>query len=391
MANPSENPGTPPPCSSSSTTPQPKKRRVKMLARKIVAGSELSKKLDAQLKASQDQEPQNSEESFKSAIEGEETGSSDTEQVTSGPNTTAKVISELAENLENMLILVGSVVDVESSESRRIGGKNKKEKEKESEESGQIEESVKKNGGSGSGEAAEGLVKLGKKINEPGSSVEETLTDLLKKVSESYNPKNKRTSKAKIPGTARANKKRKAPPSDSAEIPPTRGRATRSQLKQSEADLQKALEESKRKAVAKGKKKMAEPVEAVDVDEMDLVHQDKYVIEEVEVQTPKPKKAKTSTKKSIYVSKSAEPSTLAKRTRSAVKTKQVKIVEEEEWSGEEEEEEDNSDTEKDKMAKFGKRTILKGRLLGFRRGRDGAIVGEIGIARLERHGPSDGW
>ncbi|XP_070056343.1 uncharacterized protein [Nicotiana tomentosiformis] len=361
MTNPSENPGTPPPCSSSSTTPQPKKRRVKMIAHNTVVGSALSKKLDAQLKARQAQEPKNSEESFKSSTEGEEYGSSDTEQVTSSPNTTTEVISELAENLENMFILVGFVVDEESSESRRIGGKNKKEKEKESEgarneergmgkravnsslipntcimvlcgaESGKMEESVKKIRGSGSGKAVEGLVKLGQNVDEPGSSVEETLADLLKK--------------AKIPGTARANNKRKAAPSDSTENPPTRGRATRSQLKQNEADLQKHLEESKRKAVAKGKKKMAEPVEAVDVDEMDLVHQDKDVIEEVEVQTPKPKKAKTSTKKSISMSKSVEPSTLAKRTRYAVKTKQVKIVKEEECSGEEEEEEEEDDSD----------------------------------------------
>ncbi|XP_070039698.1 CUE domain-containing protein 5-like [Nicotiana tomentosiformis] len=331
-----------------------------MLARKTVAGSELSKKLDAQLKARQAQEPQNSEESFKSATEGEETGSSDTEKVTSDPNTTIEVIYKLAENMENMFILVGSVVDIESFESIRIGGKNKKEKEKESEgarseervmgkrvvdssptpdtsimavcgaESGKMEESVKKIGGSESGEAAEGLVKLGQYVDELGSSVEETLADLLKKVSESYNRKKKRTSKAKIPGTARDNKKRKASPSDSAENPPTRGRATRSQLKQNKADLQKVLEENKRKVITKGRKKMAEPVEAVDLDEMNLVHQDKDVIEEVEVQTPKSKKANTSTKKSISVSKSAEPSTLAKRTRSAVKTKQVKIVEEEE-------------------------------------------------------------
>ncbi|XP_070055268.1 uncharacterized protein [Nicotiana tomentosiformis] len=351
MTNPSENPGTPPPFSSSSTIPQPKKRRVKIFARKTVVGSELSKKLDAQLKASQAQNPQNSEESFKSATEGEENRSSDSEQVTSGQNTTTEVISELAENLENRFILVGSVVDVESSESRRIGGKNKKEKENESEcarseeremdkrvvdsspipdtglmavcgaESGKLEESVKKTGGNGFGEAAEGLVKLGQNVDEPGSSVEETLADLLKKVSESYNPKKKRTSKAKIPGTVRANKKREAAPSNSAENPPTRGRSTRSQLKQNESDLQKALEESKRKAVTKRKKKMAELVEVVDVDKMDLVYQDKDVIEEVEVQTPKPNKAKTSTKKSIFVSKSAEPFTLAKMTWSTVKTK----------------------------------------------------------------------
>ncbi|XP_070032445.1 uncharacterized protein [Nicotiana tomentosiformis] len=211
------------------------------------------------------------------------------------------------------------------------------------EKSAGVEESVKKTVGSGSGEAAEGLVQLGKNIDEPVSSEQVTLADLLKRVTESYNPNKKGSSKTKTHGTARANKKRKAAPFVTIEIPPIRGRATRSQLKQNEAELQKALEDSRRKAVAKGKKKMDEPIEAVDIDEMDLVLRDKDETEEVEVLTPKAKKAKTSTKKSVSESKSAEPSTL-----------------EEEWSGEEE---DDSDTEKDKMAKFGKRTILKGRLL----------------------------
>ena len=80
----------------------------------------------------------------------------------------------------------------------------------------------------------------------------------------------------------------------------------------------------------------------------------------MEVVTPKAKKAKTSTKKFVTKTKSAEPSTLTKRTRYTLKSRKVKIVEEEEWSGEEEEE---YDTEKDKMVKFGKRTILKGRIL----------------------------
>nr|XP_009774754.1 PREDICTED: uncharacterized protein LOC104224754 [Nicotiana sylvestris]XP_016471140.1 PREDICTED: uncharacterized protein LOC107793331 [Nicotiana tabacum] len=223
------------------------------------------------------------------------------------------------------------------------------------EESAGIEESVSKIGGSGSSEAAEGLVQLGKNIDEHVPSEQKTLADLLKKVTKSSNPKKKGSSKAKTLGTARANKKRKAAPSVTVEIPPTRGRATKSQKKQNEAELEKALEESRRKVVAKGKKKMSEPVEAVDIDKMDLVlHEDET--EEVEVLTPKPKIAKTSTKKS----KSVEPSTLAKRTRSDVKSKQMKLVEEEEWSGEEE---DHSDAGKDKMAKFGKRTILKGRLL----------------------------
>lgn len=62
-----------------------------------------------------------------------------------------------------------------------------------------VEESVKKTGGSGSGEAAEGLVQLGKNINELVSSKQKTLTDLLKRVTESYNLKKKgRLLQAKI-------------------------------------------------------------------------------------------------------------------------------------------------------------------------------------------------
>ncbi|XP_070025570.1 CAX-interacting protein 4-like [Nicotiana sylvestris] len=187
-----------------------------------------------------------------------------------------------------------------------------------------------------------------------GIDESETLADLLKKVTERYNPKKKGSSKAKTPSTARENKKRKVSPSITVEIPPTRGRSTRSQKKHNEAELEKSLEESRRKAVAKGKKKMSEPVEAVDIDEMNLVLQDEDETEEVGVLTPKPRKAKTSSKKFISESKSVEQSTLEKRTRSTVKSRKVKFVEEEE---------DDSDAEKDKLAKFGKRIILKGKLL----------------------------
>ncbi|XP_070055297.1 uncharacterized protein [Nicotiana tomentosiformis] len=164
-----------------------------------------------------------------------------------------------------------------------------------SEKSAEEEESLREKGGSGFGEDDDGL---------------EPLEDLLKRVSESYNPKRKKSSGVKIPGTARSNKKRNAASSIPVETPPTRGRA----IKKEE--------------------------------------------EEVEVVTPKAKKIKTSKKKSPSKTKSAKPSTLAKRTRSAMKSRKVKVVEEEE-SGEEEE----SDEEKDKTVKFGKRTILKCRLL----------------------------
>ncbi|XP_070054153.1 uncharacterized protein [Nicotiana tomentosiformis] len=196
-----------------------------------------------------------------------------------------------------------------------------------SEESAGDEESLREKKGSGSGEVAEGLV--------------------------SYNPKRKKCSRVKIPRTARANKKRKTASSIPVETPPIRGRATRSQKKQSKAELEKALEESKRKAAAKGNKKVVEPVEAVKIEEMNLVLCDKDKVEEEEVETPKTKKRKSSKKKSPSKTKSAEPSTLAKRNRSAIKSRK----------GEESEEEEEIDDEQDKKEKFGKITILKGRLL----------------------------
>ncbi|XP_070043255.1 uncharacterized protein [Nicotiana tomentosiformis] len=274
-----------------STNYTPKKGRVKAIARKTVARSELSHKLDEQLKASVVQEPQIFEESFKSATEWEETISSETKQVTSSPKITSEIISEFTENLENRFVLVGTVADVETTESGNIGGKDKKKKkEKESEgaqgdvremgkgvveslpilvglteetramvlwseESAEEEENLREKGGSVSGEAVEGLVRLWKRFQEPVSSVQEPLEDLLKRVSDSYNPKRKKSSEVKIPGTSRANKKRKTASSIPIETPPTRGRATRSQKKHSEAKLEKALEECKRKAAAKGKKK----------------------------------------------------------------------------------------------------------------------------------------
>ncbi|XP_070018050.1 protein pxr1-like [Nicotiana sylvestris] len=167
------------------------------------------------------------------------------------------------------------------------------------EESTGEEESVREIEESGSGEVVEGLVRLGKNVQEP------------------------------IP----ANKKRKGTLSIPVETPPTRGGAIRSQKKQSDAELEKTLEESKKKDVAKVKKKAVEPVEVVEIDEMDLVFRNEEDTEEMEVVTPKAKKAKTSTKKSVSKTKSAEPSTLAKRARSALKSRKVKRMNEEEWWG----------------------------------------------------------
>ncbi|XP_070005055.1 uncharacterized protein [Nicotiana sylvestris] len=189
-----------------------------------------------------------------------------------------------------------------------------------------VVESSEKTRGSGSGEVAEGLVNLNSHEDEPGSYIEETLANLLKKVGASYNPKKRRTPTPKAPSTAKTTKKRKATSPTTSKIPLPKGRATRSKLKKSEDELQKSMAKSKKKRMDKGKDK------------------DEHVT--LEVQTPKPKKTKTSSKKSSSVSRATEPSSLAKRTRSTVKAKQVKITEEEDWSGE-------SDYEQDKLAKFG--------------------------------------
>ncbi|XP_070053969.1 uncharacterized protein [Nicotiana tomentosiformis] len=310
MANVSGNPSSPPkestptPSTTPSTTPIYKKGRFKILACKVVAGEEQSKKINEQLKASQEDEPKKSEDSFKYATEREETVSSEIEQVISGPKITSEVISEVAANLENRFVLVGTVASVETTEYGKIGGVIVVW----SEESDGEEECVREKGGSGLGEATEGLVRLRKRFQEPVLSVQEPLENLSRRVSDMTLP--------------------------------TRGRDTRSQKKQSETELEKALKESKRKVAAKEKKKVSEPVEAVEIEEMDLVLHDKEEAEEVEVVTPKVKKIKTSTKKS------------------ALKSRKVKVVEEEES-----EEEEESDAEKDKMVKFRKRTILKGRPL----------------------------
>nr|XP_016447544.1 PREDICTED: mediator of RNA polymerase II transcription subunit 1.1-like [Nicotiana tabacum] len=280
MTNPQDNPETPPPPTPSnsstppppSTSPKPRLRRVKMLARKTVASGVLNKKLNEKL----------------------------------------KVISSVSKNLETRFVLVGSVMDVEFPGSRRSGER--------------VEESGKKSEGSGFGEAAEGLVNLSTQKDEPSSSTKETLADLLKKVGASYDPKKCRTPTTKTPSVPEPSTKRKASPLSITEFPLQKGRAIRNRVRQSESDLQKALDESKKKRLTKGKGKVTESSEEVDVEEMEQAF---------------------------------EPS-LAKRTRSTVKGKQVRISKDEEWSGEEVE---DSDGEKDKLSMFGKRKILKGRLL----------------------------
>nr|XP_009761592.1 PREDICTED: uncharacterized protein LOC104213746 [Nicotiana sylvestris] len=181
MFIPQDHPGTPHPPSpsnSSSTTPpnespKPRFRRQKMLARKTVASGALRK--------------------------GDGHGSSDSEKTQEFPT---EVSSSVIENLETRVVLVGPIRDVKLAETSRSGGKKKSKKEKEREGAygeerenrkgavlaicgvaqERLEESGMKLGGSGSGEAAEGLVHLSKRRDEPVSSTEETLADLLIKI-----------------------------------------------------------------------------------------------------------------------------------------------------------------------------------------------------------------
>ncbi|XP_070002267.1 uncharacterized protein [Nicotiana sylvestris] len=331
MSNSQDNPGTPLPPSpfnSSSTTPpsaspKPRLRRVKILARKTVASRALRKSLNKRLKSSQVKESQapNSDsssesESYQSATKGEGHGSSDSEKIQESPS---EVSSSVIENLETRFVLVGPIRDVELPGICRSG-----------------EESGMKSGGSGSGEVAEGLVHLSTQRDEPIPSTEEILANILKKVGASYDPKKRRTPTTKAPNVPKPSKKRKAssPTHTTSSLP--RGRATRRKVKQSEADLQRALEESKKKRKDKGKGKIAESSEAVEEEEMELVHQERGTT--VEVLTPKPK----NPKKSSSVPMTDEP-TLAKRIRSAIKTKQSKVSDDDNWSGEEEE----NDSEKE--------------------------------------------
>ncbi|XP_070001933.1 uncharacterized protein [Nicotiana sylvestris] len=194
---------------------------------------------------------------------------------------------------------------VETTESGKICGKNKKRKEKESEGAqGAVREM-----GKGVAESSPTLVGLTEETgamvvwDEESAGEEESVREKggssSGEATEGYNPKKKKSLGVKVPGTARANKKRKVSSSIPIDTPPTRGRSTR--------------KESKRKATGKGKKKLVEPIEAVEIEEMDLVLRDEKDAEEMKVVTPKAKKIKTSKKKSASKTKSAEPSPLAKK------------------------------------------------------------------------------
>ncbi|XP_070035433.1 uncharacterized protein [Nicotiana tomentosiformis] len=213
-----------------------------MLAHTVVAGKEQIKKINKQLRASQEVEPQKSEDSFKSATEGEETVSSEIEQVKSGPKVTSEVTSEESEGAQGDMRGMGQGV-AESSPTHV----------------GQIEEIGAMEG------RTEELAEKEESVKERSGSREDV---------EGYKPKKKRSLGVRVPGTSRQIKKRKVASSIPVETPPTRRRVTRSQKKQSEAELEKALGESKRKATAKGKKNVVETVEAVEIDEMDLGLQD---------------------------------------------------------------------------------------------------------------------
>ncbi|XP_070015685.1 uncharacterized protein [Nicotiana sylvestris] len=308
MTNPQDNPGTPPPVSpntSSSTspieTPKPRFRRQKILARKTVASGSLRKALNEKLRACQKKESPAKES--KSSSESE-------------------AFISASKREEHGFVLVGSVKDVKGAESRKRGGKKKG---KVLAICGTVEEGGYSSGGIHSGEAAKGLVNLSKHQREPSASGEETLADMLKKVGASYDPKKRKASIQKTPTVSKPTKKSKVSYSKSTVYSVLKGRATRSRVKQSEAKLQKALEESRKKKSKKGKTKVVESSEVAEEEEeeMDLVHQERGTTEKVP--TPKPKSSKTSTKKSSSIPVSTE-SSLTKRTRSVVKGNKRKLL-----------------------------------------------------------------
>ncbi|XP_070007707.1 secreted RxLR effector protein 161-like [Nicotiana sylvestris] len=97
---------------------------------------------------------------------------------------------DYASFLVDRKITSGSIAGVETTESGEVGGKNEKEKKKSKGARSTISEN-----GTRVADSSPTLVSLTKDAgamvvwgDEPGSSVEETLADLLKKVTESYNP-----------------------------------------------------------------------------------------------------------------------------------------------------------------------------------------------------------
>ncbi|XP_070036649.1 uncharacterized protein [Nicotiana tomentosiformis] len=167
-----------------------------------------------------------------------------------------------------------------------------------SEEAVEEEESLREEGGSGSGDASA------------------TEGQIQPKEEEKF---------SKIPRTAMGGKKRKDASSIPVKTPPTRGRTTMSHRKQSEANLEKVLAESKKKPTAKRKKNMGEPSKTIKIDEIDLVLHVEDESEKVEVMTPNAKKRKTSKKKSLEKFVDTESSALAKRTRSEGNQEKCKL------------------------------------------------------------------
>lgn len=188
---------------------------------------------------------------------------------------------------------------------------------------------------------------------------------------DSYNPNKKKSVVVKIPEKVAGGKKRKASSSIPVETLPTGGRTIRSQKKQSEANLKKALAKSAMKVTAKGKKKVGEMSEAIEKVEIDLVLDDDDEAEEVKVVSPSAKNRETSKKKSQDKSIAIEDSALSKRTRFARKSRKIQIMVEEI-------EEEETDEEKEKLVKFQKRKVMKGKLLSdLKRISDGSATGEI--------------
>lgn len=182
-------------------------------------------------------------------------------------------------------------------------------------------------------------------FHEPVPSRQEPLHNQLQEVSDSFNPKKKKIAREKTPGKGTGGTKRKTASFILVAISPTKGKTIRSQKKQSEANLNNALAEGAKKASTRAKKKVSEPSEAVQIEEMNLVLQDEDEVEDMEVPTPSAKsREKISQKKSQEKEADEEGSAVSKRTRSARKGKKVQVMEEDN--------EEETDEEEDKSVTF---------------------------------------
>ncbi|XP_070010408.1 uncharacterized protein [Nicotiana sylvestris] len=155
------------------------------------------------------------------APQGEESGSSETEQVSSDSKISPKTISKIAANLENRF--VGSIVGVETTKSGEVGGKNEKEKKK-----------------------SKGARSTG---DEPGSSVEETLARPAEEIN--VTPKKPSSSK-KVPVNSKVRALVEESGAEDAEIERLKKRLVEMETKRDALRTELAREKEKNDGILQG-------------------------------------------------------------------------------------------------------------------------------------------